>query len=570
MNDWDKLDEQYSGGKAAPASGDPWADLDASFTAPQAAPKAAKPLPVAQLPQKAAKQTRMDRVVQGMRDPLDGGAQLLAHMLPDGLVKSVNSANNWLADKTGLVGRVPEGGIDQQIKERETAYQAARGETGLDGYRMMGNVASPANLALAARLPQVASLAGRIGIGAGFGAGTAALNPVVDGDFAEQKRNQMAVGAAFGGVTPAITGGISRLIAPKAASNPHLQMLKKEGVNPTIGQTLGGRWNVAEEKLTSLPIMGDAISSARLRSLEQFNKAAINRTTAPIGEKVDDIGQAGVMQAGDKLSNAYDDALSGLGPVQFDNQFSQQANQLQNMAGSLVPDMQTKFMKAYQDIVVGRMSQGGSMLPETFKKADSELGQLAAKYGKSSLASEQEAGDAIKQLQTILKEQAARSDPAAAAKLSKADKGWANLVRVEGAAKAAKNNDGMFTPAQLNMAAQTADQSVRKRAVSRGTALMQDLGNAGQNVIGNKVPNSFTTDRAMLGIGSLGSYLLNPAIPAALVGGAAAYSKPMQKLLVGAASSRPQSAKAIAKALDKRAAYALPLGTQLGLGLLHE
>lgn len=533
----------------------------------------------------AVPQNGLDRVMQGMRDPIDGGAQLLTHILPKSVVDAGNSANNWLADKTGLVARIPEGGIDQQIKDREVAYQAARvagqpstlssqitgkkPSPGFDGLRMLGNVASPINVIAASRLPQLASIGGRVALGAGYGAASGATNPVVDGNFASEKLKQIGTGAAFGGAMPMVTGALSRIINPNAASNPSLKILTNEGVQPTIGQTLGGRANALEEKMTSLPIMGDAISAARGRALAQFNKAAINRATAPVDQSVDAIGQKGVLDAGNKITGAYDDALSSLGTVQFDQQFSAQANQLQTMASNLLPDMQRKFQKTYQDLVVSRMSPNGTMLPETFKKVDSELGVIASRYGKSSVASEQETGDAIKQLRTILKEQAARSDPSAAAKLAKADQGYANLVRVEGAAKSAKNNDGIFTPAQLNMAAQTADQSVRKRAISRGTALMQDLGNAGQDVLGNRVPNSFTTDRALIAGGGLGAYLINPAIPAGLLGGAAMYSAPAQKLLVGAASSRPQAAKAVAKALDKRAAYALPLSVQLGLGLLN-
>ena len=38
-----------------------------------------------------------------------------------------NAANNWLADNTGLVGRLPEGGVNQQVREGEAAYQASRG-----------------------------------------------------------------------------------------------------------------------------------------------------------------------------------------------------------------------------------------------------------------------------------------------------------------------------------------------------------------------------------------------------------------------------------------------------------
>lgn len=593
-DEWDKLDRQFTG-TAAPAAGsrDPWDELDAAQgrsapgTAAPAQAARATIAPVSQLPKVGEKQTFLDRLGQGMRDPIDGGVQLLTHALSPSAQKKMIDVNNWLSDKTGgMFAKLPEGGIDQQIAERETAYQAARRaaqprdlssiiadqqkDPGFDGWRFTGNIASPVNLAAAAKIPQAASLAGRMAIGAAYGGGTAALAPVTQGDFASEKAKQIAFGAIGGGVMPAVTGAVSRVLSPKAASNPQLQLLKDEGVRPTIGQTLGGNWNRAEEKLASLPIMGDMISSARGRAQNQFNGAAINRATSQVGQRVDKVGQDGVLEAGNKISSAYDDALSSLGPVQFDPQFSQQATQLQNMTRNLVPDMRNKFDKTYRDLVVGRMSPNGTMLPETFKKVDSELGLIGSQYGKSSAASEQEAGNAIKQLRTILQEQAARSDPAAAVKLKAADSAYANLVRVEGAAKSAKNNGGVFTPGQLNMAIQTADDSVRRRAVSRGTALMQDLGNAGQSILGNRVPNSGTADRGMLGLGALSTGFYDPMIPAGLLGGAALYTAPAQKLLVAAASARPKAAKAVAKALDKRAALALPFGVQVGLSLGKE
>lgn len=588
MDDWDKLDQNFSGKAPAKAAGDPWDELDASVAAKPAAaaPAPAKPAPLSQLPRKgaASKQTRMDRVLQGMRDPIDGGAQLLTHMLPDGLVKSVNSANNWLADKTGLVAKLPEGGIDQQLQEREAKYQQARRDAmpttlssqitgqkedpGFDGYRMIGNVASPVNVVAAANLPKMASIGGRMAVGAGFGAGTGALAPVTQGDFGSEKLTQIGIGTAFGGALPAITGGIGRIVSPKASTNASLQLLKREGVRPTVGQALGGMANTIEQKLTSVPLMGDMIARARGKAMESFNTAAINRATGPVGQKADDIGHAGVANAGDKVAAAYDDALSSLGVVRFDNQFAQQASQLQTMAQNLVPQMRDKFTQTYKDLVVARMSPNGSMLSDTFKKVDSELGAVAARYNKSALASEQDVGDAIKELRTILQQQAARNDPGVAAKLKQADAGYANLVRVEGAAKAAMNNEGVFTPAQLNTAIRAADQSVRKRAVGRGKALMQDLGNAGQKVLGNKVPDSGTAARAMWGGGALATGVLNPWIPASLLAGAGAYTGPVQRLLVGAASSRPQSAKAIAEALKKSSPYAVPLSSQIYPGLL--
>ncbi len=513
---------------------------------------------------------RMEKLGMGAMDPVHGGAQLLTNMLPDSVVSTVNKANNWLADNTGLVARIPEGGVDQMVKEREAAYQSQRtaaGEEGFDGYRMAGNVVSPANLAIGARLPGAVTTLGKMGVGAAGGAATAALNPVTEGEFAEEKLKQLAIGTVGGGAVPAVMAGGARVISPNASRNPNVQLLRDEGVNPTIGQTLGGRWNAAEEKLTSVPITGDMIARARRNAMGEFDNAAINRATGPIGERVEGAGFGAVKQAGDKLSQAYDDALSQINVVRFDTRFGSDLSQLRQLTTGLTPNMQARFNKTLQDVVAHRTSQAGGMTAETFKKVDSEIGGLARRYGASSVASEGELGDAFGQLQALLKQQAIRTNPQAAQALAAADEGWANLVRVEGASKAAMNNEGVFTPAQLNMSIRQADKSVRGRAVSRGDALMQDLGNAGQAVLGNKVPNSATADRAMLGGGALLSGAINPAIPAALLAGGAAYTGPVQKALVSAVASRPQSAQAVAQLFRQSSPALSPAASQALLEL---
>lgn len=516
----------------------------------------------------AAPATAMDRIGMGMVDPIQGGAQLLTKMLPDSVVQAGNSLNNLIADKTGLVARLPEGGVDQQTQEREQAYQAKRtaaGDSGFDGLRMLGNVASPVSIATGAAMPAAASLAGRMGLGAVGGATSGALAPVTQGDYTDEKLKQIAIGGASGGVVPGLVAGVGRVISPKASINPDVQLLQSAGVKPTIGQTLGGRANALEEKMQSLPIMGDAIANARRGALEQFNSAAINRAVAPVGGKVDGIGQKAVAEAGDALGQAYDDALSTLKFVRFDDAFKTDLQQLKGMSKALTPPMRDKFNATVKNIVGNRTTNGGTMLAETVKKADSELGQTAAKFGRSSVASEQEYADAVKQLQALLRAQVARSSPEASQAIKAADKGYANLVRVEGAAKAAKNAEGVFTPAQLNTAIQTADNSVRKRAVARGTALMQDLGTAGQNVLGNKVPNSGTADRMFMGAGALGAGFLHPAIPGGLLAGAAAYTPWGQALLRNAVAARPAAAKDVAELLNRASPMLGPTGGLLGL-----
>ena len=508
---------------------------------------------------------------KGLRDPIDGGAQLLTNLLPDGVVQAGNNLNNWLADKTGLVGRLPEGGVDQQVRQQESAYQAQRGpDAGVDWARIGGNVFNPANLALASKLPAAASTMGRIGVGALGGAASAAMNPVTqEGDFASNKMQQVGIGAAGGALVPALTAGIGRIVSPAASRNPELQLLQREGVRPTIGQALGGRWNATEEKLQSLPLMGDMISKARNNAREDFNRAALNRVTAPIGTKASETGQAGVQQAGDMVSNAYTQAKNQLGNFRLDRQGVGELQKIRQMA-DMLPDETARgqFQKLWGTLA-NDISPNGTIKAEAFKRIDSKLAKEAARFSGAPDAYQQQLGDALGEVRTSITQNALRANPNAAAMMKAADTAYANLVRVEGASKNALQTGGLFTPGQLGSAVRQADQSVRDRATARGSALMQDLAGAGQSVLGNKVPNSATADRLMLGAGGLGAYALNPAIPAGLLAGAGLYTSPMQSLLRGAVTARPQAAQAVRNTLLQASPGFVPAGAQIGLGLLN-
>lgn len=449
--------------------------------------------------------------------------------------------------------------VNDVIKRAEERYQSARGQagsTGFDPMRMAGNVAITAPLAGVGGVGS--TLAGTVGRGAVSGAGFAALEPVTNGgeDYWADKAKQAGIGAAVGGVAAPVVNALGRLISPNASTNPQLKLLRDEGVQPTIGQTLGGAANTAEQMLQSVPILGDSIRGARGRALDQFNEAAINRATAPIGVTVKGSGQAAIKEAGDALSAAYDNALGSIRGVNFNTPaFNQNLAQLQQMASNLTPEMEKKFNGVLNNIVLGRMSPNGSMLPEVFKKVDSEVGQMAANYSGSMSASERELGAALGQLKANLFNEVKASNPHVATALDAADKGWANLVRIEKAGQAAVNNEGVFTPGQFNGAIRGADQTVRNRATARGTALGQDLGNAGQEVLGNKYPDSGTAGRMMMGAGALASGAINPAIPAALVGGAAVYSPPVQNMLRFLMANRPDAAPQVRNYLRKIAPY---------------
>lgn len=502
-------------------------------------------------------------ILRGLYDPFTGLAQGAYNMLPKKVQETGDKLNDYIADKTGLLPKIGPKGFNQAIASNEADYKQRQGG-GIDAQRIAGNVLSPINAVLALKAPQAAGLAQRVVQGAGVGGAQSMAQPVTQGDYWGEKAKQGTMGAAVGGALPVVAGGIARVVSPKASVNPDIDLLKSKGVNPTIGQTLGGWWNTAEQKATSMFGVGDSIRSAREGARNQFNKAVLNDVVESVGGKVDDIGTAGVKQAGDIISRAYDDALSGLKGVTLDQTGKAQLANLRAMSNNMPDTTRKQFNRVLDNIVMKRMSPNQGMTAETFKLVESELGAKAAAYGKSMQASERELGDALLEAQNILRQQAARQNPVYADALSKANQAWAKLVRAEGAAKASSVSDGVFTPGQYLGSIKSNSKSVRKRDFSRGTALGQDLGAAGQRVLGNTYPDSGTAGR-MLPVLQGAAALAEPLTLSATLGGMASYTPAMQRALVAAASKRGASAPFTAEQIRKLA----PVLNPLAIGLLN-
>lgn len=542
--------------------------------------------PVAQAPAvKSAPLTRTDRFVKGLRDPIDGGAQLLTNMLPEGVVSAGNRLNNWLADNTGLVGRLPEGGVDQQVREAEQAYQARRAaseptsltslvtgqkqEPGFDGYRVLGNILNPANLGLARALPVGATLGSRIGLGVLGGAASSGLNPVTSGDFTEEKLKQLAIGGATGGALPAVTGAVARVVRPNASANPQVQALRAEGVRPTLGQTLGGVANSVEEKASSIPIVGDMISNARRGAAADLNKAAFNRALKPVGKELPKgvTGRDAVQFTEEAISDGYNKLLPGL-TVKSDKAFASEIQNLRQMVntGSLDPNSAKAFNRILQNDVLGKFKGQGALTGETFKAIESDLSNNIKRFAGSQDADQRLVGDALQEVQSSLRKMLERSNPGKSKELGALNSAWANFKRVQKASASLGAEDGIFSPAQLQSAVKAADRSKDKARFARGDALMQDLSEAGKTVLGNKVPDSGTAGRLLT---AGGASLLDPSgiAPLALGSTFAAYSRPAQSLLTALVAERPEAANAIAQALRQGSPALVPAAAQIGIGL---
>jgi hypothetical protein len=503
-------------------------------------------------------------VGRGMVDVPEGilqlGARSAEAMLPEG-----SSAQKFMKGQRE--------GFERFQKEGEEGYQATRSSPdGPDIGRIGGNIAASAPIAMVMPGANAATLLPRIASGAASGAVTGAAQPqpveAPDQDFWSQKAAQTGIGAAGGAGAPVLAGATARLISPKTA--PDVKTLLEAGVRPTPGQILGGSANRIEEAARSIPLVGDAIKSARGRAVQDFNRASINRALEPIGEKLNadtPLGRDAIAEMGDKISANYDKLVPTL-HIQADRQL---ASDMMNVHGTLRARMSDPARKQFDRImdhdVINKFDPGLRMTGENFKTVESELTRQAASFSGSAIASERQVGQALSAVRQAFRDTLMRSNPDKATELSALNNAFAHSVRVEGAAKATGTDQGIFTPAHLQQSIKSSDPSIRGKQFARGEALMQDLSDAGKSVLGSKVPDSGTPLRSMVAGGAAGPalaglYMVNPAAAAGTAAGAAgvmgAYSRPGVSLLAKLLASRGDMAAPTANLIRNPISATLP------------
>ena len=227
------------------------------------------------------------------------------------------------------------------------------------------------------------------------------------------------------------------------------------------------------------------------------------------------------------------------------------------VSAKLDPSLSKRFDMELNQAIGSKLSpQTGMMDGIAFKQAESQLGSLARKFQSSTDAFQKDLGDAFAQAQAELRNSLKGSNPQIQTELNNINKGWANFTRLQ-TAGAKANTAEMFTPSQLAQAVRQGDTSVRKGAVARGNALMQDLSDAGVNILPSKTPDSGTAGRlAAMGLIGGGAYgaqqgYITPEMLA--IGGAAAlpYLPGARKVMTTALTRRPDQAKIIAEQLRK-------------------
>lgn len=383
--------------------------------------------------------------------------------------------------------------------------------------------AAPTALQAAGRGAGVGAMAG-----ATYGAGSS-VGPAEN--MIEGARDGAGMGAMTGGVLSGggrVVGSAIGNATRGAMTSPRGQMvqtLTDNGVSLTPGQRMGGLPQTVENLAQRAPILGPAIRGARERGVESLNRAVGNRALDAVGEGVSPdmpVGGEMVNAVRSRLGSEFDKAYA-LVP-EIDVQDPALVEGLTRV-GRAKWDLPETARNQFDTIVKDRLArlQGATATGDTVGTVRSELNTLAGGYLRSQDEGQQGLGRLIAGLGDELDAAVSRANPEAGQILTRARDGYSDYVILERASTAAGGRP--FSVSQLESAMKASDGSVRRNAVGRGEARMQDLASAARTIMPDQFGNPGTADA--VGLGGLGvGMVTEPVTTTAIAGGLTAAATP--------------------------------------------
>lgn len=361
------------------------------------------------------------------------------------------------------------------------------------------------------------------------------INPVLPG---ESTMGNVVQGGAAQGAGAGVMKGLGIAAQPIRQSAP-VRALVDEGIIPTIGQAaratksgIGKFIGSVEDAATSIPGLGSLISGARGRAGQELQEAAIARATPKGVDPIKGVGREVIEETSNAVSDAYGVALDRIGTVKLDTQFLNSAPQIVQRAVALNPQQKADVANVVEQVISSRVNPAGGIVDARIAKTiDSDLGSYVREFSRSSQASERQAANVIREIQSQWRELITRNAPDAetATMLKDANRAFANLLRVEKAATKGTSAGGEFSAAQLNQSVR--ELTPNKRNFAKGNALMQDLSDPAAQVLTGRLGESGTVPRGLIGLGLLGgggayaneqaggpNWITNAAIAAGMLG----------------------------------------------------
>lgn len=396
-----------------------------------------------------------------------------------------------------------------------------------------GQAASVANTA------RLANIARTVGTGAAegfaYGVGTS------EGNILERVTdpNALISGAVSGVASPVV-----KAIAPKISEGA--KELIKKGVKVLPGQAvkdsglLGKSFSRLEESVAgNVFLIGDAITSAMNRARGSFNVAAMNDVLAPINKKAPkDLSGTSLIAFGNKqIGDAYKNLLPKLKIKNSDMFGAALLDSVNNLDDDIRKDVTMrvnnyilknlktpkglpKNVKAQPILRGDAIKQAQAFLRRDIQRLKREGSEVALRKA-----------DALDDIRLTLSMQLQMENPKLAKELANIDKAY-GLFEIVKNASIRRKQEELFTPVDLLQASAKSDLGKRNIKFASGKARMQKLAQEGQDVIGQKIPDSGTAGRqqaakfvtgtgAMQGAGALGDPYLAGALA---LGGPALYS----------------------------------------------
>ena len=488
-----------------------------------------------------------------------------------GAGKAVYDVGRGIGQMTGMI---PQEEIDA-AKARDAALMATTPG-------MLGNVAG--NIATSyvggSALGMVPGLVGAsaalsaprtLGQAAAGGAAMGAVQPVATD---ESRLQNIAGGAAGGGIGYGAAAGLGRMLAPQTPEA--IQELMRMGVTPTPGQILGPTASAIEQTLTSIPFgPGELIKSGQISAIKNFNTAVGNEVLSSIGKRVPKNVKPGtemVRYVGDEISNEYKSLLPKMSAI-IDDQFTSEINTIRQMGNQLPKEKAEQLNNILNDSLVNNIGNARGIRGETIKKIETRLGQKARRFKGSSSADDQDLGDALTESLNSFRALLERNNPEFRSELSNINKAYAKLKVLENAAARVGSAEGVFSPEAFRGAVKSSDTSLRDRQFARGQALMQPMATEAVSILGKTIPNSGTAERLSaqvmpfgVGLGGI-SGILDPSVIAALLGTGSIYgTEAGRKAAAAALTQRPEAIRALGRGVYQAA----PVGGLLGSGFSQQ
>jgi hypothetical protein len=341
----------------------------------------------------------------------------------------------------------------------------------------------------------------------------------------------------------------------------------------TIGQALSQSGTAGkfvkglEDRVAGFNGPGDVINARRLEGVQKMNTKAFDRALEPIkGAAGGKFGPEAVQEAQQQVSAAFQKALGGK-VASVDNGFIANATSAKNRIASLPPsvagDVESLVDSAINDYIdPATLSVRG----EDVQPLLQELEGIKSSYYSQNHPAKKRIGDAVDDMIDAVEGMFQRQSPDTMPEYQAAKKAFKRVSTLENAVLAAKNTDGVFTPAQLGAAdkANTIKFGNRHMAAA-GKSEFDELHRNTQAVLPSKVPDSGTAGRAALliapgmiagsgaGVGYAAGNPEGGAATGLTLAGllALAYTRGGQRVAVRAITGRGPKAQAFGKALGK-------------------